>query len=277
VDATPAEPSPFDEPAPAEPTPAEPTPAEPSPFDEPTPAEPTPAEPSLFDEPAPAADPVPAVEPEPAAEQPTPAEPAAGDDPFDLFNDKPADAPKADASTNDPFDLFNDKPAAPAESGTDIFGTDAPADDQPADDAGDTPAESDPFDDLLNPTSNRQEEEEKKPSSIFDELFGAANQISDLYAQAAQDVVANSADQALTAVADPAPAIALRTWIDNSGTFSTEGKLILVTDQFVRLLKPNGRTCTVPLDRLSPSDADYVSRVADTLDNHEVKLITTVR
>jgi hypothetical protein len=52
-----------------------------------------------------------------------------------------------------------------------------------------------------------------------------------------------------------------RTWTDNSGQYRVQGRLILILDGKVRLLKESGRTTTVPLDRLSPADLNYVERV----------------
>jgi hypothetical protein len=57
----------------------------------------------------------------------------------------------------------------------------------------------------------------------------------------------------------------MRNWVDNTGTFSVQGKLIAILDGKVRLLKDNGRTTTVPLRRLSQSDVDYVQAVATKL------------
>ena len=50
----------------------------------------------------------------------------------------------------------------------------------------------------------------------------------------------------------------VRMWNDNTGTFQVEGRLIAILPDHVRLLKSNGRTTTVPLRRLSESDAKYV-------------------
>ena len=57
----------------------------------------------------------------------------------------------------------------------------------------------------------------------------------------------------------------MRHWTDNTGTFAVNGKLIAILDGKVRLLKENGRTCTVPMRRLSKSDADYVQMVVAKL------------
>jgi len=53
----------------------------------------------------------------------------------------------------------------------------------------------------------------------------------------------------------------LRQWTDNSGQYQVQGRLILIMDGKVRLLKETGRTTTVPLDRLSTADRAYVERV----------------
>lgn len=308
TDAPAEESVPAEEPAPAaEPTPAaepnaeatspsdvaEPAEAEPSPFDEPAteaPAEEAPAaEPSPFDEPA-AEEPTPAPAEEPAADpfdfgtpDETPAEEPAADagDAFDFGTPEPAADTPADpapSTTDDAFDIFGDSPAeseAPAEPAADSVLDDILNDVPAADPPAAAPAEgSDPFEDLLNPTSTREKDKEleKKRQSIFDELFGAIQQVPAWYAAAAEEAQCQLIAQqhqasAMVSVASTttAPTIdqtEMRTWQDDSGTFSTEGRLILITETFVRLLKPNGRTCTVPVERLSAEDAAYVSQVS---------------
>jgi hypothetical protein len=54
----------------------------------------------------------------------------------------------------------------------------------------------------------------------------------------------------------------LREWVDNTGRYSTRGRLIQFVDGAVRLLKENGRTTTVPLVRLSQNDLEFVHRQA---------------
>jgi hypothetical protein len=60
---------------------------------------------------------------------------------------------------------------------------------------------------------------------------------------------------------DAAGRLPLRQWTDNSGQFRVQGRLILIMDGKVRLLKETGRTTTVPLDRLSAADRTYIERV----------------
>ena len=49
----------------------------------------------------------------------------------------------------------------------------------------------------------------------------------------------------------------LRTWTDDSGSFSVEAKFVELTAEGVRLEKPNGNMVTVPLDRLSAADQQF--------------------
>jgi len=53
----------------------------------------------------------------------------------------------------------------------------------------------------------------------------------------------------------------LREWIDDSGHFRVKARLILILDGKVRLLKETGRTTTVPVDRLSTADRQYIAQV----------------
>ena len=55
----------------------------------------------------------------------------------------------------------------------------------------------------------------------------------------------------------------MRAWVDNTGTFKIQGRLIAILDGKVRLLKDTGKTTTVPLDRLSDGDRAYVEQVVE--------------
>ncbi len=52
-----------------------------------------------------------------------------------------------------------------------------------------------------------------------------------------------------------------RQWSDSSGQFQVKGRLLLILDGKVRLLKETGRTTTVPTERLSEGDRAYVEEV----------------
>lgn len=56
-----------------------------------------------------------------------------------------------------------------------------------------------------------------------------------------------------------------RKWRDNTGTYDIEARLSIIYPDKVRLTKPNGRTTTVPMQRLSNRDLAYVRWVADRL------------
>jgi hypothetical protein len=53
----------------------------------------------------------------------------------------------------------------------------------------------------------------------------------------------------------------MRQWVDDSGSFQVQGRLILILEGKVRLLKETGRTTTVPLERLSADDRQYVDGI----------------
>jgi len=53
----------------------------------------------------------------------------------------------------------------------------------------------------------------------------------------------------------------VREWTDSSGAFRVKGRLVLILDGKVRLLKETGRTTTVPVERLSAGDRAYVAEV----------------
>ena len=53
----------------------------------------------------------------------------------------------------------------------------------------------------------------------------------------------------------------MRIWTDNTGDFKINGRLIAILDGKVRILKETGRTTTVPVNRLSETDREYVDEV----------------
>jgi hypothetical protein len=54
----------------------------------------------------------------------------------------------------------------------------------------------------------------------------------------------------------------MRQWNDNTGSFSCRGRLVRFLNGYVRIVKENGRTTTVPLARLSARDLEFVNRQA---------------
>jgi hypothetical protein len=168
----------------------------------------------------------PAAEPEAPAAEPT----AEGDDLDDLFGDTPAE----------------EVPAEEAGSIEDLFGELPTETEEPA--AAEPVVESNSIDDLFGDAMI-----EVDPIETFAELPAPIAQEAE---QAAVKVVAAETDQF-----NPMSNTHVRTWIDNSGSFSTEGRLVEINSTNVRLLKSSGRTCTVPNIRLSEADAAYVDSI----------------
>ena len=177
--------------------------------------------------------------PPPAAE-----EPAAGSL-DDLF------APPKPAAT---------EPAAePAPAGDDIFGAPPAATEPAADPFGAPPAEEEGAepatttdgnspDDLFGASPTAEEASEPAATTdgdSLDDLFGAPP----------------AAEEAAEPAADPfgaAETLPTRLWTDNTGTFQVRGRLAVILETKIRILKDNGRYTTVPLRRLSDADQDYV-------------------
>jgi len=59
-------------------------------------------------------------------------------------------------------------------------------------------------------------------------------------------------------VAPPVPEILPRKWTDSTGHYSVRAEFVDVKDATVRLRKENGKTLSVPMDKLSKADQDYV-------------------
>ena len=104
----------------------------------------------------------------------------------------------------------------------------------------------------------------------------ADNDLNDLFgvpetAEAAQPPVAR----------EPAPATqtfkSTRTWHDNTGLFQVDAKLVVIFSDSVRLLKENGKFCTLPIRRLSDSDKQFIEHVAQLLPGGDAKYVSAVK
>jgi hypothetical protein len=84
--------------------------------------------------------------------------------------------------------------------------------------------------------------EEKKDEKKSDDIFGASINVL----HEAGGLASNE----------------MRQWVDNTGNFSCEARLVQFLDGQVRLLKDNGRMTTVSLSRLSANDLHFVERQA---------------
>lgn len=228
-----AEESASDKTAPPKPDPTPPEAPKPDPVQpEPPKADPPPVEPTKI---------------EPA--EPT-AKPVKPDDFDDLFPpatpkpavpvDPPADAPPADPTTpaTPPAEV---KPAVPAPS----------------------PTEDDPF--APAPAATPAPPTPATPAPAATPKLPAVD--DDPFAPATPPSAPKPATPAAPAVDDDPfkisaeGTLAIREWIDNSGSFRIRGRLIAVLDGKVRILKESGRTTTVPMERLSPADREYVNEL----------------
>ncbi len=289
ADPMPADPMPADDlfgdgdkpadPAPADPMPADPMPADDLFGDDDKPADPAPADPMPAD-PMPA-DPMPADDlfgdgdkpADPAPADPMPADPMPVDDLFG-DGDKPADPAPADPMPVDPMPADNDpfgEPAVPAgnaapeENAAPADNAAPPADDLfgDADKPADKPADA-PADDLFGdpaPADTEKPADADKADDV-DDLFG--------------DPKEGDGDKKPVSFEQDVPKVnfaennnfrgaEFRQWRDNTGLFDVKGQLTLIYPDKVRLLKDNGKYTTVPLDRLSLADRQYVQWVALSL------------
>jgi hypothetical protein len=85
-----------------------------------------------------------------------------------------------------------------------------------------------------------------KPQGTVDDLFDDTTQKGDE-----------------RAIAGGLASLKLRTWQDNTGRYSCEGRLIKVMADKVCILKRSGKISTVPLVRLSEQDLGFVRMQAD--------------
>jgi hypothetical protein len=216
----------------------------PAPAPEPTPAPAQPSDPldNLFDDPSPAEEaPAPPVVPE--------------SDPLDdLFSDPPSDGtapatPDAEPATDPLDDLFND-PTSDSESA---------ASDQPG---------WNPLDDLFSdpiPVNSGAGTNDPSEAADLAKLYdptpipgvGTSAAVPNL---AMETPVSESAAIPEGSVRELRP-LESRRWVDDTGTYSVDGKLMAVSNGKIRILKPTGRTCTVLLSRLSAADVNYVEGV----------------
>ncbi|MEM7314323.1 MAG: SHD1 domain-containing protein [Planctomycetota bacterium] len=186
----------------------------------------------------------------------------------DLVADPPTTAP--DTAATDPAPPAGDSGAfQPVPGDDDILSDDAPAT---------TDAAADPADDLFPADPPADAGAADDAAGGTDDLFpaddagGAADPADDLF----------PADDAAPAGDDPAGEAPseesgddiddlfgsnsrVRTWVDNTGKYSTVGRLVELNTSNVRILKENGRLCTVPLRRLSPADFDLVQKIASMI------------
>jgi hypothetical protein len=156
----------------------------------------------------------------------------------DLFGDPAAETPPAAAD-----DLFGE-PAAetPPAAADDLFG-------EPAAEAAAPAGADDLFGEPAGAAAPAADES-------LDDLFGAPEPAN------AEEATPTAADDLFGQVAPAAQQrLGMRHWSDNTGNFTVDGQLVEILHGKVRLLKENGRTCTVEMRRLSKIDAEYVQQI----------------
>ena len=220
--------------------------------------------------------------PEPAAALGKPAEadqPVAPSTPMpapveDLAGGPDVKPPKQEPKEPNLFDLYGDDAddeAAPSEE--------PPADNRPEmsdDDAGE-PAEDSAAEPTPADEAEMTEDEAETPDSKPTEAEATdGDSETDAEAAPAEEPAAEESDAAPEAAAeqaeaDPAEAAVtvpnepMRRWTNEAGTHHTQGWLVEVRADRVRILKVNGRHTTVLTESLSAADRDYVSAVGDRL------------
>jgi hypothetical protein len=207
------------------------------------------------------------------SEPPATDTPSDGAESDDLFG-----APPAGEMPSDDLDLF---PSTPADSATDSTGfeetppVDAAPSDQPdategIDDLFNSNTRAEPAaadDTLVEPAATeveQQDTDDRTPDDLND-LFSrlpATPATEAAPATAATPAATSSSTQSVTRSAEALP---FRLWVDNTGHYRTQGRLVNVTPTHVRLLKENGHFTTVDKTRLSAADLQYVQQITQQL------------
>lgn len=169
-------------------------------------------------------------------------------------------AADADAKAANSDDLFGELPgldAAPAKAPSanedSLFG-DPATEPEATEPAEPTPPAGESDDLFSEPPADDKD-------GALDDLFSQWNGDSELVENVAEVDAPLEAEIATADTLTGLDHTELRTWVDNTGGFRTEGRLVKIGDDYIRLLKDNGKTCTVPRSRLSDEDSDYVESI----------------
>ena len=185
---------------------------------------------------------------------------------FDLYGDDADDesAPSEEPPADSRPETTDDDAGEPAE--------DAAAETTPAAEAEMTEAEAEASEAEASEAKPTEAEATDGDSETAEEAAPAEEPAAE---DAAEDAVeeADAASEAAAeqAEADPAEAAMtvpnepMRRWSNDSNTHHTQGWLVEVRADRVRILKVNGRHTTVLTESLSAADRDYVSAVGDRL------------
>ena len=89
----------------------------------------------------------------------------------------------------------------------------------------------------------------------MDDLFGTPEPADEGAAPAGDDDPFSSARTAPGGLASKE----FKTWVDDTGAYSIEGRLVKITDEAAHILTAAGYTAIVPMGRLSVNDRDFVA------------------
>lgn len=185
----------------------------------------------------------------------------------DVTNASPAAAPEPAAPPEEPAEpnLFEEVEATPVPpaAATEVFGpVETPS--APADETTPTPEPAAENADTAAATA--AEPVQNEPAA--DDATAPAPAADVTPPPAAQEPAANEATDEQTPatepVADPFSSTEpARRWIDATGRYAVVGTLLTVRESTAEIHTADGRTVSVPLDRLSPHDRAYAEQAAD--------------
>ena len=202
---------------------------------------------------------------------------AGGDDLFGGDAPQDAAAPAGDSLFGEPVEEAMEKAAPASEEAAatldDLFG------------ATET---IEPIEETMPVVTEPAPVEEKPAKLSIEDLFGAnvtesveVGSVEELPApiEVASAVEVKSGLQVVSIMPersiDPLADTHVRTWIDNTGKHSTVGRLIEINPKNIRLMKSNGRTCTVPLSRMCPADSAYVDSIRKEIASAQIALLSS--
>jgi len=172
---------------------------------------------------------------------------------FDLYGDEDEVAPAEEAPA--------DAPSATADDGTSEPAEDAAADAAPAEEAEMAEEESEDAQSEAPASADSDGgETAEEPAPAEEPAEEAANEADAAQESEPEQAEADPAEAAMVVPNEP-----MRRWTDETGTHHTQGWLVELRADRVRILKVNGRHTTVATESLSAEDRDYVSAVGARL------------
>jgi hypothetical protein len=173
----------------------------------------------------------------------------------DLFGTPPAETPSEKPAEQPPAadDFFGTESTTPV---TPPPPTETPTDSGTTDESGMDSMFGTPAEPTTPETTEEKPAAESAPSEdSLEDIFGPSTDATPV------DASTLRAERVLREPGGLASG-EMRTWVDNTGSYSCHGRLVRFLDGYVRLMKDNGHTTTVPLYRLSATDLAFVNRQA---------------